>query len=116
MLSFGGGSSARSTGSGGHSRSASASGLGRRSGEITIEEEDEDAVADEEEMDMDHDGHGEVEDDVEEVEAFSPLVRGPGEEIEERIYEEGEEEPDAKEEQHSAATTKTPTPAVSAST
>ncbi|KAJ9133314.1 Serine threonine protein kinase [Pleurostoma richardsiae] len=93
MLSFGGGSSARSTGSGSHSRSASANGLGRRSGEITIEEEDEDAVADEEVEPL-HEGYGHTEDEeeVEEVEAFSPLVRGPGEEIEEKIYEEGEEE------------------------
>ena len=121
MLTFGGGSSARSTGSGGHSRSASASGLGRRSGEITIEEEDEDAVADEEDMEMSHErDDGEADDDVEEVEAFSPLVRGPGEEIEERIYEEGEDEEDqdahAKGEGGFAPTTSTTAKAVTAST
>jgi hypothetical protein len=32
------------------------------------------------------------EDDVEEVDVFSPIVRGPGEIVEEKIYEEGEEE------------------------
>ncbi len=76
MLGLGGGSNARSTGSGSHSRSASASGLGRRSGEITIEEVDEDAEAED-------DG------DVEEVESFSPIIRGPGEHVEE-IYEDME--------------------------
>jgi serine/threonine protein kinase len=75
MLSFGGGSSSRNTGSGSHSRNASASGLGRRSGEITIEEVDEDNAAEEE---------------IEEVEAFSPVISGPGENIEEQIFEEGE--------------------------
>jgi hypothetical protein len=32
------------------------------------------------------------EDEVEEVDAFSPIVRGPGEVVEEKIYEEGEED------------------------
>ncbi len=73
MLGLGGGSSSRSAGSGSHSRSASANGLGRRSGEITIEEEDEGAEADDDV-------------DVEEVESFSPIIRGPGEHVEE-IYE-----------------------------
>ncbi|KAK4445063.1 Serine/threonine-protein kinase ppk16 [Podospora aff. communis PSN243] len=82
MLSLGGGRDNRSTGSGSasHSRSASASGLGRRSGEATIQEADEDAEGAEEE------------DEVEEVDAFSPIVKGPGEVVEERIYEEGEEQ------------------------
>jgi hypothetical protein len=76
MLAFGGGSSSRSTGSGSHSRSASASGLGRRSGEITIQEVDED--------------DGDAEDEIEEVDAFSPVISRPGERVEERIFEEGE--------------------------
>ncbi|KAI0909127.1 kinase-like protein [Ustulina deusta] len=62
------------TSSGGHSRSASASGLGRRSGEITIQEEDEEAL------------EFEAEEEIEEVDQFSPILRGPGEKIEE-IYE-----------------------------
>lgn len=61
-----------------HSRSASASGLGRRSGEITIQEEDEEA----EEAICDV----EPDDDVEEVEHFSPILQVPGEKVEE-IYE-----------------------------
>ncbi|RSL83990.1 hypothetical protein CEP51_004167 [Fusarium floridanum] len=65
----------RNSGSGSHSRSASASGLGRRSGEITIQEEDE--------------GSGE-DDDIEEVDVFSPVIGGPGEKIEEQIFEEHE--------------------------
>ncbi|KAI1390389.1 kinase-like protein [Hypoxylon trugodes] len=81
MLSIG--SQSRSSGnSGGHSRSASASGLGRRSGEITIQEEDEEA--EEEIPDI------EADDDVEEVDQFSPVAHIPGQKIEE-IYEvEGE--------------------------
>ncbi|KAH8159360.1 hypothetical protein CIB48_g8896 [Xylaria polymorpha] len=62
------------TSSGNHSRSASASGLGRRSGEITIQEEDEEAL------------EFRNEEEIEEVEQFSPILRGPGETIEE-IYE-----------------------------
>ncbi|RYC61537.1 hypothetical protein CHU98_g4669 [Xylaria longipes] len=62
------------TSSGNHSRSASASGLGRRSGEITIQEEDEEAL------------EFEPEEEIEEVDQFSPILRGPGETIEE-IYE-----------------------------
>ncbi|KAI0536667.1 kinase-like protein [Xylaria digitata] len=62
------------TSSGNHSRSASASGLGRRSGEITIQEEDEEGL------------DFEAEEEIEEVDQFSPILRGPGETIEE-IYE-----------------------------
>lgn len=68
----------RNSGSGSHSRSASASGLGRRSGEITIQEEDE-GMAEEEE--------------IEEVDVFNPVVGGPGEKIEEQIFEENEPQP-----------------------
>ncbi|WYZ42318.1 hypothetical protein EsH8_VI_000017 [Colletotrichum jinshuiense] len=78
MLAFGGagaggggGNNARSTGSS-HSRSASASGIGRRSGEVTIQEE--------------------AEEEIEEVDAFSPVIGGPGERIEEQIIEHGESE------------------------
>lgn len=93
MLSLGnsGGRDNRSSGSGsaGHSRSASATGLGRRSGEITIQEVDED----EEAGGGGTDGDGDMDGDVEEVETFSPIVQFPGERIEEKIYEEGEEMP-----------------------
>jgi len=79
MLNFGN-RDTRSTASGSasHSRSASATGLGRRSGESAIQEVDEDAV--------EVDG----EEDVEEVEAFCPVVKGPGEVIEEKIFEDGQ--------------------------
>lgn len=70
-------SSSRAPSSGGHSRSGSGSALGRRSGEqAAIQEEDEDYL----------------EEDVEEVEVFNPVVGGPGETIEERIIEDGEED------------------------
>ncbi|KAK3320101.1 MAP/microtubule affinity-regulating kinase [Cercophora scortea] len=84
MLSLGSSrGDSRSSGSGGggsatHSRSASASGLGRRSGELAIQEEEEE----------------EEEEEVEEVDSFSPVVQGPGETVEERVYEEGEGEGD----------------------
>jgi hypothetical protein len=89
MLSLGGGRDNRSTGSGSasHSRSASASGLGRRSGEITIEEVDEDAEGE---------GSGDGDEEVEEVDSFSPIVKGPGEVVEEKIYEDGEEQAQEK--------------------
>ncbi|KAK0380347.1 hypothetical protein CPAR01_05884 [Colletotrichum paranaense] len=86
MLAFGGGGSAGGGGGGGgssrstssnHSRSASASGLGRRSGEAPIQEEEEGEEAEEE---------------IEEVDAFSPVVGGPGERIEEQIIEDSETE------------------------
>ncbi|TPX07045.1 uncharacterized protein E0L32_011033 [Thyridium curvatum] len=101
MLGFGGGSSSGSTGRGGsHSRSASASGLGRRSGEITIAEEDEE---EEEGEDGGDEGHAATQGDdarneedegeeIEEVDCFTPVIKGPGEHIEE-IYE--DESPDA---------------------
>ncbi|KAK3984102.1 Serine/threonine-protein kinase ppk16 [Cladorrhinum sp. PSN332] len=104
----GGGASGRDTpnsrrgdgsgaGSASHSRSASASGLGRRqSGEITIQEEEEE---EEEEYGV---GRGNYfantlmrklgEEEIEEVEEFSPIVKGPGEVVEEIVYEDGEEE------------------------
>lgn len=85
MLSLGASSrDSRSTGTGSanHSRSASASGLGRRSGEVTIQEVDEDDAED---------------DEVEEVDSFSPIVKGPGEMVEEKIYEDGEGEDAAEE-------------------
>ncbi|KAI2626356.1 kinase-like protein [Xylaria nigripes] len=62
------------SGSNGHSRNGSAAGLSRRSGEITIQEEDEEGLGPDEE--------------IEEVEQFSPIVHVPGEKVEE-IYEEG---------------------------
>jgi hypothetical protein len=40
-------------------------------------------------------GGGGGRDEVEEVEAFSPLIQGPGETIEEHIFDEGEEPEDA---------------------
>jgi hypothetical protein len=72
------------TGSHSHSRSGSASGLGRRSGEITIQEEDEDHMG------------GVNEEEIEEVDAFSPLVGGPGEIIEEQILEDEATTPTAE--------------------
>lgn len=106
MLSFGGGggrvgtgfggalnaSGSRNTGSGSHSRSASASGLDRRSGEITIAEEDEDEDTMVVYGDVDMEGLEEVE----EVESFSPVIRRPGEQVEE-IYEEEAEEMEERE-------------------
>jgi hypothetical protein len=94
-LSFGGSHGhgpSRNGGSGSHShshsRSGSASGLGRHSGEITIQEEDEDHMGgvDEEEE----------EEEIEEVDAFSPLVGGPGEIIEEQILEDEATTPTAE--------------------
>lgn len=86
MLSIGN-SSRSGTNSGSHSRSASANGLGRRSGEITIQEEDEEA---EEAVDIEAD----AEEDIEEVDNFSPVAQAPGETVEE-IYEGEEESKDA---------------------
>ena len=85
-LNFGSsaGAPGRSPGSGSHSRNASASGMNRRSGEITIQEEEE-----EEEEDED-DGDADDMEEIEEVEAFSPIVSGPGETIEEQIIEDDE--------------------------
>jgi len=98
MLNFGSGSrpdsrrgsdGGNSTGSASHSRSASASGMGtRRSGEMAIQEEDEEEDGFlEEEVVLD-----DPEDEVEEVDQFSPIVKRPGEVVEEKIYEEGEED------------------------
>ncbi|KAI1773906.1 kinase-like protein [Hypoxylon cercidicola] len=79
MLSLG--TSSRSgTNSSSHSRNASANGLGRRSGEITIQEEDEEA--EEAICDVEAD----ADDDIEEVDNFSPIAQVPGEKVEE-IYE-----------------------------
>ncbi|KAK1249354.1 hypothetical protein MKX07_002870 [Trichoderma sp. CBMAI-0711] len=86
-LSFGGPHGAMRNGAGGshsHSRSGSASGLGRRSGEITIQEEDEDHMG------------GVDEEEIEEVDAFGPVVGGPGEIIEEQILEDEATTPTAE--------------------
>lgn len=109
-LAFGNSSNSRS-GSGSthgstpsHSRSASGDrmGGGRRSGEIAaVQEEDEEALEMADDMleeDEDEDDRdtvkfrslAEEDEDVEEVESFTPVVRGPGEEVEERIFEPGE--------------------------
>lgn len=96
-----------------HNRSASGDRLGRRSGEIAAvqeedEEEDERLISEhhmmmmeeeEEELDDDDDRvtvkygglNEENEEDIEEVESFTPVVTGPGEKIEEVILEPGEE-------------------------
>ncbi|KAI0005826.1 kinase-like protein [Xylariaceae sp. FL0662B] len=87
MLNLGNSGSRSGTNSSSHSRSASASGLGRRSGEMAIQEEDEEA---EELADVEGDADGEPEDDIEEVEQFSPILRIPGEKVEE-IYEDSME-------------------------
>lgn len=117
--SGGGGSNHGGTPS--HSRSASGDRLGRRSGEIAaVQEEDEEedvdhqmimehqhhmmmmAEEDEEEIGDDDDDDRitvkrfggldeEDEDEIEEVESFTPVVKGPGEKIEELILEPGED-------------------------
>lgn len=79
-LNFGHNSS-RGSNSASHSRNTSASGLGRRSGEITIQEEDEDHFGEE------------AEELIEEVDAFNPIVKRPGEIVEEQIIEDGEATP-----------------------
>lgn len=105
-LAFGGGNSSRSnSGNSSKSRSVSGDRLGRRSGEIAaVQEEDEEALEmeddmmEEEEEDDDDDDRDTVKfrgveeegEEIEEVESFTPLVKGPGEKIEERIFEEGE--------------------------
>ncbi|KAK1783330.1 hypothetical protein QBC45DRAFT_366049 [Copromyces sp. CBS 386.78] len=118
-----GSSGASGSASASHSRSASASGLGRGSGEITIQEEEEPGEEEEEEH---HGGGGygygggynshgwggsrtgagwggpgmagmEEEEEVEEVDRFSPIIGGPGEIVEERIIEDGDEDEEADE-------------------
>ncbi|KUI57768.1 hypothetical protein VP1G_05107 [Cytospora mali] len=106
---FGGGSGGGRSNQGTptHSRSVSGDRLGRRSGEIAaVQEEDEDALEmeddmmeEEEEEDDDDEGDRdtvkfrgveEEDEEIEEVESFTPVVKGPGEKIEERIFEPGE--------------------------
>lgn len=91
----------RSTGSGsaGHSRSASATGLGRRSGEMAIQEVDEE----EGEGDGDY-GEGDGEEDVEEVDSFCPVVKGPGEVVEEEIIEDEQQQDDSGSKEKQAIT------------
>lgn len=109
-LAFGAGSSGRSASGSNHgstpshSRSASGDrmGGGRRSGEIAaVQEEDEEAlemVDDMLEEDEDEDDRdtvkfrslAEEDEDVEEVDSFTPVVGGPGESVEEHIFEPGE--------------------------
>lgn len=84
------------------SRNASGDRLGRRSGEIAaVQEEDEDALEMEDDMmaeedeDDDRDtvkfmGLEEEDEEIEEVENFTPVVNGPGETIEEVIFEPAE--------------------------
>ncbi|KAM3557340.1 hypothetical protein ARSEF4850_005108 [Beauveria asiatica] len=72
-------SSSRTSSAGSHSRSGSGSGM-RRSTDVAIpeiQEEDEDRVVEED-------------DEIEEVEAFNPIVGGPGEIVEEQIIEDDE--------------------------
>jgi serine/threonine protein kinase len=91
MLQFGNPAPAapRSREGSSHSRNASASGLGRRSGEITIQEEDEEAAEEANEYrGLSMDGRDADMESIEEVDQFSPIVRAPGETIEE-IYEGG---------------------------
>lgn len=113
-------SGASGSASASHSRSASASGLGRRSGEITIQEEEEPGEEEEEEHHGGGGGYGysshgwggsrtgagwggpgmagmEEEEEVEEVDNFSPIISGPGEIVEERIIEDGEKDESADE-------------------
>ncbi|KAI1821682.1 hypothetical protein F4861DRAFT_449253 [Xylaria intraflava] len=84
MLSIQSSSTGRGgTSSNSHSRSGSAGGLGRRSGEITIQEEDEEAL------------DFAAEEEIEEVDQFSPILHVPGEKVEE-IYEGGIDEDEAE--------------------
>jgi serine/threonine protein kinase len=86
MLSIHNSSTGRSgSSSGNHSRSGSTSGIGRRSGEITIQEEDEDV----EDLEGDE--------EIEEVDHFSPIIRRPGEMVEEIFENVGEMENEIKE-------------------
>lgn len=99
-LAFGGGTGRSDRGTPSHSRSGSADRLGRRSGEIAaVQEEDEDALEMEEEDEDDRDTvkfrgleEEDEEEDIEEVENFTPVVKGPGESVEEVILEPGEAE------------------------
>lgn len=86
-----------------HKRSVSGDRLGRRSGEIAaVQEEDEDGLDLSHDIMMEEDeddgatvrfgGLAEEDEDIEEVESFAPVVKGPGEEIEELILEPGEVE------------------------
>lgn len=107
VLQFAGGSARSGTPS--HSRSGSQDRLGRQSSEMPIQEEDEEALEMEDDFDEGDRStirrFGDVdEEEVEEVESFTPLVRGPGEEIEERIFEEGEEEAEAEQAAKAEAT------------
>lgn len=110
-----------------HSRSVSGDRLGRRSGEIAaVQEEDEEALemeddmVEEEEEEDDEDieeedgdtsdrdtvkfrGVEEEDGEIEEVENFMPVVKGPGEKVEERIFEAGEMEKGEDEKRNSEA-------------
>lgn len=103
-LAFGGGSGRSSSGTPSQSRSVSGERLGggRRSGEIAaVQEEDEDALEMEDDMMAEEDeeddrdtvkfmGLEEEDEDIEEVENFTPVVNGPGERIEAVIFEPAE--------------------------
>ncbi|CAN8099717.1 unnamed protein product [Discula destructiva] len=103
-LAFGGGSGRSSSGTPSQSRSASGDrlGSGRRSGEIAaVQEEDEDALEMEDDIMAEEDeeddretvkfmGLQEEDEEIEEVENFTPVVNGPGETIEEVIFEPAE--------------------------
>lgn len=108
-LTFGGGSGRSSSGTPSQSRSVSGDRLGggggggRRSGEIAaVQEEDEDALEMDDDMMAEEDEDDdrdtvkfmgleeEDEEDIEEVENFTPVVNGPGERIEAVIFEPAE--------------------------
>lgn len=103
-MAFGGGSGRSSSGTPSQSRSVSGERLGggRRSGEIAaVQEEDEDALEMEDDMMAEEDeeddrdtvkfmGLEEEDEDIEEVENFTPVVNGPGERIEAVIFEPAE--------------------------
>lgn len=103
-LAFGNNGRSASGGTPSQSRNTSGDRLGRRSGEIAaVQEEDEDALEMEDDMmaeedeDDDRDtvkfmGLEEEDEDIEEVENFTPVVNGPGETIEEVIFEPAEAE------------------------
>lgn len=103
-LAFGNNGRSASGGTPSQSRNTSGDRLGRRSGEIAaVQEEDEDALEMEDDMmaeedeDDDRDtvkfmGLEEEDEEIEEVENFTPVVNGPGETIEEVIFEPAETE------------------------
>lgn len=106
MLALGSQQSSNRSREASHSRNTSAGGMGRRSGEITIQEEDEEAEEEVYKSQADALERGDIdEESIEEVDNFSPIVRVPGEKVEE-IYEEDEDSQEPTAVSNPAATEK----------